>query len=445
MRLRIRGGRIIDPASGTDRVGDVLIEDGVVAWCGEHLPDEMALSQDQVFDAAGLIVTPGLIDMHVHLREPGHEYKETMETGGMAAAAGGFTSVVPMPNTDPATDNRATVEFVARRARETCPVRVWPSVAATRGNENTQMSEIADAKDAGAIAATDDAFPLQSAELTRRVMEYCRTFDLPLLTHCEDKSLTKGGVMNEGLTSTLMGLNGMPKAAEDLQVARNIELAEMTGCRLHILHISSERAIEMVRQARKRGVPVTCETCPQYFCLSEEDVRGYNTLAKCNPPLRTRTDQEAVKAGLADGTIDAIATDHAPHATNEKECEFQAAAFGMTGLETALGLVLTHLVDAQVLTLPQAIEKMTAAPARILELPVGRLAVQSPADITVIDPSAKWTVDPAAMFSRSRNTAFAGWSLKGKAVATIVGGGVVYGDILSKSARTSAAAGRKGS
>jgi dihydroorotase len=442
MRLRIEGGQMIDPASGTSRAGDLLLDDGVIAWIGERLPEAEARGVDRVFDASGLVVAPGLMDMHVHLREPGHEYKETIETGGRAAAAGGFTAVVPMPNTLPATDNRATVEFVARRARETSPVRVYPAVAATRGNENTEMSEIADAKDAGAVAVTDDAFPLQSAEMTRRVMEYCRTFDLPLLTHCEDKALTKRGVMNEGITSTVMGLQGMPKAAEDLQVARNIELAEMTGCRLHIQHISSERAIELVRQAKARGVAVTCETCPQYFCLTDEDVRGYNTLAKCNPPLRTKADQDAVKAGLADGTIDAIATDHAPHAVNEKECEFQTAAFGMTGLETALGLVLTHLVDAGILSLGEAIGKMSTAPARILNLPGGRLEAGAPADITIFDPAAEWVVDPAKMRSRSRNTAFAGWELTGRAVATLVRGEIVYEDSARHSAQESAHGGK---
>lgn len=431
MRLLIRGGRIIDPHNHIDRVGDVLVEDGLIAWCGEHLPDEMAQDNDHVVDAAGLVVTPGLIDMHVHLREPGQEYKETIETGGRAAAAGGFTAVVPMPNTVPATDNRAVVEFVARRASETSPVRVHPTVAATVGNADSTISEIADAKDAGAVAVTDDAFPLQSAELTRRVMEYCATFDLPLLTHCEDKSMTRGAVMNEGLTSTLMGLKGWPKAAEEVQVARNIQLSEMTGCRLHILHISSAASIELVRQAKLRGVPVTCETCPQYFCLTEEAARGYNTLVKCNPPIRTRTDAEAVKEGLADGTIDAIATDHAPHAVHEKDCEFQNAAFGMIGLETALGLVLTHLVKPGVLTLQNAVAKMTMHPARILGLPSGSLSVQSPADITIIDPAAPWTVDPEQFKSKSRNTPFGGWELTGRAVGTIVGGHLVW-DILEK-------------
>lgn len=432
MRLLVRGGRIIDPGSGVDRTGDLLIEDGVIAWCGERLPGEMTLENDFVFDAKGLVVTPGLIDMHVHLREPGFEYKETIETGGRAAAAGGFTAVVPMPNTSPATDNRAIVEFVMRRARETSPVRVWPAVAATQGNSNETMSEIADAKDAGAVAVTDDAFPLQSAELTRRVMEYCATFDLPLLTHCEDKTMTKGGVMNEGLTSSLMGLKGMPKAAEDIQVSRNIELAALTGCRLHILHISSARAIEMVRQAKKRGIGVTCETCPQYFALTDDHARNYNTLIKCAPPIRTAEDAAAVKAGLADGTIDAIATDHAPHAEHEKDCEFQAAAFGMIGLETALGLTLTHLVHGGVIGLSDAISRMTAAPARILGIPGGTLDVQSPADVTIIDPDAEWTVEPDQFQSLSRNTPFAGWKLKGQAVATIVGGQVVHGDILKK-------------
>ncbi|MGQ9923655.1 MAG: dihydroorotase [Armatimonadota bacterium] len=430
MRLVIKGGRIIDPRNGLDTVGDLLVEDGVIAWCGQHLPDAMALDGDVVFDASGLIVAPGLIDMHVHLREPGFEYKETIESGGRAAAAGGFTAVVPMPNTNPATDNRAMVEFVARRARETSPVRVWPTVAATRGNENELMSEIADAKEAGAVAVTDDAFPLQSAELTRRVMEYCATFDLPLLTHCEDKTMTRGGVMNEGLVSTLMGLKGMPRAAEEIQVARNIRLAELTGCRLHILHISTARSIELVREAKRRGVSVTCETCPQYFTLTDESALGYDTMVKCSPPVRTAEDVDAVRAGLADGTIDAIATDHAPHAAHEKECEFQAAAFGMVWLETALGLVLTRLVHAGVIGLADAIRKMTVAPASILGIPGGHLSVQSPADITIIDPDERWTVDPEAFQSRARNTPFAGWELRGRAVATIVGGQIVHGDLV---------------
>lgn len=431
MRLLISGGRIIDPASGFDGCGDVLVEDGVIAFCGERLPDELKTGGERIYDASGLVLAPGLIDMHVHLREPGQEYKETLETGGMAAAAGGFTSVVPMPNTVPATDNRATLEFVVRRARETCPVRVWPTIAATKGNANEEMSEIAECRSAGAVAVTDDAFPLQSAEMTRRVMEYCRTFDMPLLTHCEDKALTKSAVMNEGLTSTLLGLKGMPKAAEDLQVARNIELSGLTGCRLHILHISSERSIQLVREAKARGAQVTCETCPQYFSLTDEACFGYNTLAKCSPPIRAQADVEAVKAGLADGTIDAIATDHAPHATHEKECEFQAAAFGMIGLETSLGLVISKAVETGVITLAEAVKKMTAAPAQILGLPAGRLSVQSPADITILDPNAEWTVDPERFFSKSRNTPFGGWRLKGRAVTTIVGGQVVYGEIRS--------------
>lgn len=430
MRLLIKNGRIIDPANRMDQVGDLLLEGGKVAWCGQKLPAGMAQDGDKVIDASGLVVTPGLIDMHVHLREPGFEYKETILSGTQAAVAGGFTSVVPMPNTNPSTDNRATVEFVLEKARQAGLARVWPSVAATKGNKDSEMSEIADCKKAGAVAVTDDAFPLQSADLTRRVMQYCATFDLPLLTHCEDKTLTKGGVMNEGLTSTLLGLRGMPKLAEDLQVARNIEIAEYTGARLHILHISSARSIELVRQAKARGIHVTCETCPQYFTLTDDGVQGFNTLYKCSPPIRTAADQEAVRAGLKDGTIDAIATDHAPHAPHEKEVEFQNASFGMLGLETALGLVITFLVKTKVLTLNEAIAKMTTAPAKILGLEVGSLSVQSPADVTIIDPEKKWTVNPDEFCSKSRNTPFAGWELAGKAVATIVDGRPVFGNIL---------------
>ncbi|MEI6913940.1 MAG: dihydroorotase [Armatimonadota bacterium] len=429
MRQLISHGRIIDPANSYDAVGDLLIEDGVIAWCGERLPDALSQPNDIVFDASGLVVTPGLIDMHVHLREPGQEYKETLETGGMAAAAGGFTSVVPMPNTVPATDSKAMVEFVVRRAKETSAVRVWPTVAATKGNLNEQMAEIADAKSAGAVAVTDDAFPLQSAEMTRRVMEYSRTFNLPLLTHCEDKSMTKGGVMNEGYTSMVMGLKGMPKAAEDLQTMRNIELAHLSGCHVHILHVSSARSVVMIREAKKRGVRVSCETAPQYFTLTDETCLGYNTLAKCSPPLRSQADITAVQEGMADGTIDAIATDHAPHAAHEKECEFQEAVFGMIGLETALGLTITLSVNTGVISLYEAVRKLTIAPAEILQLPVGRLSVQSAADVTIFDPSGNWTVNAKDFHSKSRNTPFDGWELNGKVVATIVGGQVVYGNI----------------
>lgn len=421
----LKGGRVIDPASGLDAVADVLIQDGLIADVGRL--DGVSRSEYQVFDVSGTVVCPGLIDMHVHLREPGFEHKETIETGSRAAAAGGFATVVCMPNTNPVIDNRALVEFVTRSSRDTGLAQVLVAGAITKGLNGELMAEMGEMAEAGAVAFTDDAFPVQNARLMRLCMEYARMLDIPVLTHCEDKALSADGLVNEGIVATIAGLRGMPAAAEGVMVARNIALAELTGCRLHVQHVSTAGSVEIIRQAKQSGIRLTCETCPQYFSLTDEAVATYDTATKTNPPLRTARDVEAIKAGLADGTIDVIATDHAPHAAEDKEVEYEVAAFGMVGLETALGLVITELVKPGILSLPEAIAKMTVAPASALGLRVGTLAKGAKADIAILDPDAEWTVRAAEFKSKGRNTPFEGWKLTGRAAATVVGGSVVFG------------------
>jgi dihydroorotase len=446
----LRNGRVIDPSRGFDEVADLLIADGQIislpfqGRAGEGSPSSPLLGKEglgevegHVYDCSGLIITPGLIDMHVHLREPGFEHKETILTGAQAAAAGGFTSVVAMPNTNPAVDNRAVVEYVIERGRA-ASVNVLTTGAATKANEGAEMAEIGDMVDAGAVAISDDAFPLQSADLMRRVMEYARMFSTPVLAHCEDKSMTRDGVMNEGLTCTILGLRPWPRQAEEIIVWRNILLADLAGCALHVQHVTTAGGVEAIRWAKSRGIRVTCETCPQYFSLTDEALNSYDTNAKCNPPLRTQGDVEAIKQGLADGTIDVIATDHAPHAREDKEVELQEAAFGMVGLETALSLVMTNLVKPGVLSIGDAIAKMTAAPARVLGLQSGALAEGAPADITIIDPDANVTVHSSEFKSLGRNTPFEGFELTGKAVATIVAGEFVSGALKAEEAKVRA-------
>ncbi|MBI2844047.1 MAG: dihydroorotase [Armatimonadetes bacterium] len=424
----LRGGRVIDPSQGIDEVADVLIRDGAIS----HQLSAISREDVEVFDCSGLVVAPGFIDMHVHLREPGAEHKETIETGARAAAAGGFTTIVAMPNTDPAPDNRAVVEFILRRGRET-GINVLACGAMTKDMAGQEMAQLGDMAEAGAVAVSDDGHPVQSSLIMRRVMEYAGMLGLPVLTHCEDKSLTSDAVMNEGIVSTVLGLRGMPAAAEVGMVVRNILLSELAGCHVHIQHVSCAGSVEAVRQAKSHGVRVTAETCPQYFTLTDEALGDYDTNAKCNPPLRTRADIEAVKAGLADGTIDIIATDHAPHSLEDKEVEMTVAAFGMVGLETALPLAITKLVDEGVLTLSQAIGKMTCAPARALGLDRGTLAEDAAADIVVFDPDAEVTVRASEFKSMGRNTPFDGWKLRGKVVATIAGGRVVSGELRAAS------------
>ncbi len=425
MWLLLKNGRIIDPSQGIDKTGDLLIEDGRISGVGKPAPS----GEGQTIDCTGLVITPGLIDMHVHLREPGYEHKETIATGAKAAAAGGFTTIVGMPNTKPAIDNRAVVEYVLNEDTR-ADVHVLTTGAATKGNDGVEMAEIGDMLDAGAVAISDDAFPVQSADLMRRVMEYSRMFNVPFLAHCEDKTLTQDAVMNEGINSTILGLRPWPRQAETLMVVRNITLSELTGCRLHIQHVSAAESVEAIRQAKDKGIKVTCETGPQYFSLTDAALNTYDTNAKMNPPLRTDADVEAIKTGLKDGTIDTIATDHAPHSLEDKQVELQYAAFGIVGLETALPLVITNLVKPGVVSLSEAIAKMTTAPASILSLSkdrcgAGTLQDGAVADVTVIDPQAKVTVKASEFKSMGRNTPFEGMELMGKPVTTIVAGRVV--------------------
>ena len=419
MKTLLKNGRVIDPANSRDGMADVLIgADGLIAQVGPGLD---AGPDTSVIDCTGQVVAPGLIDMHVHLRVPGQEYKEDVASGTAAAANGGFTALACQPNTSPPIDQAGIVRDILAQAVH-ASARVHVVAAVSKGLENTELSEIADLKDAGADAIGDDAFPVHNSGFLRRAMEYCSMLDLPYMTHCEDKDLTGDGVMNEGYVSTVLGLRGIPRSAENIGTARNILLAMTTGCRLHVLHVSTKESVEIIRHAKKFGAPITCETCPQYVALTDEACLEYNTNAKMSPPLRTKADQEAIIEGLRDGTIDAIATDHAPHAPHEKEQEFARAPFGMLGLETSLGLVVTHLVKPGVLTLSQMVEKMSLAPARILGVPAGTLSVGAPADITVFDPDAEWTVDISKFKSKSRNSVLDGVTLTGKPVTTFVGG-----------------------
>ncbi|HUV04543.1 MAG TPA: dihydroorotase [Armatimonadota bacterium] len=425
MPLLLKGGRVVDPSQSLDKVADVLVESGRIAEIGDIDPKAANLKPGQVEDISGKLVLPGLIDMHVHFREPGFEYKEDITTGSKAAAAGGFTAVATMPNTNPVTDSRSVVEFILCRAQEVNLTKIHPIGALTKELKGEEMAEIGDMIEGGAAAFSDDAFPIQNSSLMRRVMDYCAMFGVPVILHCEDKSLSDEGLMNEGLTATILGLRGIPAEAEEIAVARNIMLARLTGCRMHVAHVSTRGSVEFIRRAKEAGLQITCETCPQYFSLTEEAVKGYDTNAKMNPPLRTADDVAAVKEGLADGTIDVIATDHAPHAIEEKETEFAAAASGMVGLETAVGLVVTELVKPGMLSLSDAFEKMSSAPARILGLDSGTLQVGKAADVTVVDPAAEFVVDPSRFHSRSKNTPLAGRKLTGVPVLVLVNGRIV--------------------
>ena len=418
MKLILAGGRILDPSRNLDREGDLVIEDGRIAG----IVAAGSASGDDVRDVRGKLVTPGLIDIHVHLREPGFEYKEDIESGTRAAAAGGFTAVCCMPNTNPSIDSAAVVRQIIERAEEVGSARVYPIAALTKDMAGDQLCEIADLKAAGACAISDDAFPIESAETMRRGMEYCAQFGMVLMTHNEDKSLTQGGAMNEGYTSTVMGVPGIPRVAEDIAVARNILLAELTGCKLHLLHISTARTVDILRKAKARGIDVTGETAPHYWALTDSACEGYNTNAKMNPPLRTEEDNRGILEGLKDGSIDAIATDHAPHAPYEKEREFDQAPFGILGLETSFAVTYTTLVKPGILSLMDAVGKMSTVPARILGIPGGTLQDGAPADVSVFDLDAAWTVDPAKFRSKSRNSPFAGRELQGRCLFTVLGG-----------------------
>lgn len=415
----MKDGRVIDPANSRDETADVLTDGaGNVAQIGRNLdagPDVTRV------DCAGKIVCPGLIDPHVHLRVPGQEYKEDVASGTAAAANGGFTAIACQPNTSPPIDNAAIVKEIHALA-DGESARVYVIAAVSKNLENVELSEMAELKDAGIVGIGDDAFPVANSNFLRRAMQYARMLGLTFFAHCEDKDITGDGVMNEGRVSTILGLKGISRAAENCGTARNVLLSLETGCRLHVLHVSTRESVEIIRQAKKWGAPVTCETCPQYVALTDEACLGYDTNAKMSPSLRTKLDQEAICEGLADGTIDAIATDHAPHAPHEKEVEFANAPFGMLGLETSLGLVVTHLVKPGILTLGQMVEKMSLMPAKILGVPGGSLTIGAPADITVFDDDAEWTVNVNEFRSKSRNSVLHGATLTGKPIATFVGG-----------------------
>lgn len=420
MQLLLKNGRILDPSQNLDAVGDVLLGDERVLSVGEQLPE---VQVDEVIDCTGLWVCPGFIDPHVHLREPGYEHKETVVTGTLAAAAGGYTAICCMPNTDPPLDQPHLIVGVREKMfdPEASGISVEPICALTKGLLGDQLTDLAALQEAGAVAASDDAFPIQTAEMLRRGMEYCKMLDLPIITHCEDTSVSAGGSMNAGYVSTVLGLKGIPREAEEIHVARNCLLSLYTQCRLHIAHVSTWGGVGIIRRAKELGAPVTAEVCPHHFVLTEEAVGEYDTNAKMNPPLRTPIDVEKLIEGLQDGTIDCIATDHAPHATFEKEGTFDAAPFGIVGLETAVGLTLTYLTHKNLLSPLDTVAKLSTNPANALGLSGGSLRADtlSLSQVTVVDPDLEWTVDAHAFRSRGRNTPFHGWKLKGKAVLTI--------------------------
>ena len=422
----IRGGRVVDPSQKMDATLDVLLSDeGLVAAVGENLD---APEGAEAVDASGLVVAPGLIDVHVHLREPGQEHKETIRSGARAAAAGGFTTVVAMPNTDPPIDNPASVGFVLAEGLRAGGARVYPTGCITVGQNGEQLTEFGELLDAGAIAVTDDGRPVSSAGMLRMALEYALAFDIPVAVHEEELTLSRGGSMNEGIIATRLGLTGIPNEAEDVMIARDLMLAELTGGRLHVQHVSTRRGVQLIREARARGVRVTAEATPHHFTLTDAAVEAYRTDAKMNPPLRSESDRQAVREGVRDGTLDVIATDHAPHHYDEKEQAFEDAPNGIVGLETSLGLSYTELVATGILDLSGLIDRMSCAPARAMGLDrlTGSLREGYYGDVTIIDPRIEWTVDPAAFLSMSRNTPFAGRALRCRAVRTLVGGRTVW-------------------
>ena len=420
--LRITNGRVLDPSQGLDHVMDLWIRGEHILGTGPQPP----LQATRVLDAAGKIVCPGLIDMHVHLREPGREEDETIATGTAAALAGGVTSVACMPNTEPALDSQAAAEFVYLQAERAGNANVFPVGAITKARKGEELAEIGGLVEGGAVAFTDDGSPVVSAEIMRRALEYCRMFDRAVLSHCEDLDLTRGGVMHEGFESMRLGLKGMPAAAEEVMVHRDIALAELTGGRLHILHVSTGGSVDLIRRARKRGVRVSGEACPHHLSLTDQCLRTFDSNYKMAPPLRTRADADALIAGLKDGTLEVIATDHAPHAPEKKMRELDQAPNGIIGLETLLPVCVTTLIEPGHLTWPQLIEKLTINPARVLGIDRGTLRPGADADVTIIDPTLEWTIDTSKFRSKSRNSPFAGWKVRGRAHAVIVSGEVKY-------------------
>lgn len=423
MKILIKNGHVIDPANGRNGIMDVFIDKGIISEVGHDL--ELDGLEMEIIDAAGKVVVPGLVDMHCHLREPGFEYKEDIESGTRSAVAGGITSVACMPNTKPVTDNAGIITYIKARAKEAGYANVYPIGAVSKGLEGKELAEIGEMKFAGAVALSDDGRPVTESGLMRRAMEYAKMFDLKVISHCEDISLADDGYMNEGAVASEMGLRGISRAAEEVMVARDIIIAEAIDAPVHIAHVSTRGSVELVRQAKKRGVAVTCETCPHYFSLTDKACEGFNTNAKMNPPLRTDDDVAAIKEGLKDGTIDCIVTDHAPHHIDEKNCEFGHALNGIVGFETSLGLGIRYLVNEGVLTLEELIRKMSLNPSKILGISKGTLGEGKAADVTIFDPEKEWTVDISKLQSKSKNSPYDGFMLYGKPEYVIVGGNLV--------------------
>ena len=421
----LRGGRIVDPSQSLDEVGDVLVSDGRVESVGGRI-DAASRDDVDVVDCAGLVVSPGFIDVHCHLREPGREDVETIATGARAAAAGGFTAVCAMPNTDPVTDNQAAVGFIIRQASLARASRVYPIGAISLGQKGESLAEFGEMVGAGAVAVSDDGKPVASAHMMRTALEYARTFGIPVADHCEEPTLAHGGAMNEGVVSARLGLKGIPSEAEEIMAIRDILLARRTGGHIHLCHMSTRGSVELIRWGKDRGIAVTAEVCPHHLSLTEDAVEGYNTNAKMNPPLRSAADVEALREAVRDGTIDVIATDHAPHHYDEKEREFADAPNGIIGLETALAVNITWLVDPGLIDVPLLVERMSCAPARVFKLAGGTLRRGAEADVTVFDPTVEWQVDPARFRSKGRNTPYAGMRLRGRVRLTVVEGRVIY-------------------
>jgi dihydroorotase len=425
MRLLIANGYVVDPTQNVNGGRNILIEDGRVSALlrgGEPVPEGA-----EVFDATGLVVAPGFIDLHTHLREPGQEYKETIASGASAAVAGGFTSVCAMPNTDPVNDNPAVTSFIVEQAAAAGLANVFPVGAITKGSKGTELAEMGEMKRAGIVAVTDDGHPVPSPGLMRRALEYARGFDLTVMDHCDDKSLAAGGVMHEGEWSLRLGLRGRPALAEESDAMRDCALAELTGARVHLAHVSTRGAVEAVRRAKEKGLEVSCEVTPHHFTLTDAACEGFDTNTKMNPPLRSREHLDAILEAVADGTVDAVATDHAPHHSDEKELEFDRAAFGITGLETAVGLAFERLVRGGLITLERLVELFSVNPARVFRLEGrGTLRPGAHGDVTILDPDLRWTFDAARSASKSRNTPFHGYTFHGAAVATVVAGRVVF-------------------
>ena len=419
----LQGGRVIDPSRGVDQLADVLIQDGKIAATGTGLGTPEGA---EVRNVAGLVVVPGLVDVHVHLREPGNEDEETVASGARAAAAGGFTAVCAMPNTDPVTDNQAAVGFIVRQSVRAGLARVYPIGAVSVGQRGEQLAEFGEMVGAGAVAVSDDGKPVVSGHLMRTALEYARTFGIPVADHCEEPTLGAGGAMHEGLVSARLGLKGIPAAAEEIMVARDTLLAELTGGHVHLCHMSTRGSVELIRRAKERGLAVTAEVTPHHLTLTEAACERYDTHAKMNPPLREPADVDALRAALKDGVIDCVASDHAPHAYDEKEAAFDDAPFGIIGLETAFAVLHTELVRGGVLTLPELIARMSTTPARLFHLSGGTLAPGSAGDVCVLDVKTPWTVQAAAFHSKSRNTPFTGRELVGRAAVTLVAGRVVH-------------------